>query len=321
MDLKKQILVALGLDEKEVQLGFQAKTEDGTIIVSTAEELEAGVDISVLTEDGTTILQGDKMMRSLPNKFDIFPLSESVDVTINDGEDITALVEFNDRILQFKNRTLYVINASQDTEFLEDKLDYRGVTHRASVFKTEYGIVWANKHGCFFYDGRKVNDLLEKDGRPLIKDSTWENFVGQPMVGYNPKTKQVIVVRDCRALFTLTGTIDPAASTTVTGVGTKFLSEVYVGDSITVTGETKVVASIESDTSLTLTSAFSDNINDTSPDCIPSGDAYVYDMKTRSWIKAVGAFPTTTKTNFIVCNIIQFILTSCDYFMFIIEYG
>jgi len=42
--------------EEEVKLGFQAKTEDGTIIVSTAEELEAGVDISVLTEDGTTIL-------------------------------------------------------------------------------------------------------------------------------------------------------------------------------------------------------------------------------------------------------------------------
>ena len=57
MDLKKQIKIALGLEtEEEVKLGFQAKTEDGTIIVSTAEELEAGVDISVLTEDGTTIL-------------------------------------------------------------------------------------------------------------------------------------------------------------------------------------------------------------------------------------------------------------------------
>ena len=57
MDLKKQILVELGLDKDEdVSLGFQAKTEDGTIIVSTAEELEAGVDVSVLTEDGTTIL-------------------------------------------------------------------------------------------------------------------------------------------------------------------------------------------------------------------------------------------------------------------------
>ena len=57
MDLKKQILVALGLDkDEEVSMAYQAKSEDGTIFVSTAEELEVGVDISVLTEDGTTIL-------------------------------------------------------------------------------------------------------------------------------------------------------------------------------------------------------------------------------------------------------------------------
>lgn len=57
MDLKEQILVALGLNkDEEVKLGWQAKSEDGTIFVSTAEELEAGVDVSVLTEDGTTIL-------------------------------------------------------------------------------------------------------------------------------------------------------------------------------------------------------------------------------------------------------------------------
>jgi len=56
MDLKTQILVALGLDKEEtISLEWQAKSEDGTIFVSTAEELEAGVDISVLTEDGTTI--------------------------------------------------------------------------------------------------------------------------------------------------------------------------------------------------------------------------------------------------------------------------
>jgi len=55
MDLKEKILVALGINEEETKLGFQAKSDDGTIFVSTAEELEAGVDISVLTEDGTTI--------------------------------------------------------------------------------------------------------------------------------------------------------------------------------------------------------------------------------------------------------------------------
>ena len=57
MDIKEQILVALGLNKEEtVKLEWQAKSEDGTLFVSTAEELEAGVDISVLTEDGTTIL-------------------------------------------------------------------------------------------------------------------------------------------------------------------------------------------------------------------------------------------------------------------------
>ena len=58
MDIKEQILVALGLNkaEEQVKLAWQSKGEDGTIYVSTAEELESGVDISVLTEDGTTIL-------------------------------------------------------------------------------------------------------------------------------------------------------------------------------------------------------------------------------------------------------------------------
>ena len=57
MDIKERILVALGLEkpEQEIKLGWQAKSEDGTIFVSTAEELENGVDVSVLTEDGTTI--------------------------------------------------------------------------------------------------------------------------------------------------------------------------------------------------------------------------------------------------------------------------
>ena len=56
MDLKKQIKITLGLEtEEEVKLGFQAKTEDGTIIVSESDTLEVGVDISVLTEDGSTI--------------------------------------------------------------------------------------------------------------------------------------------------------------------------------------------------------------------------------------------------------------------------
>ena len=54
MDLKSQILTAVGID-KTIKLEWQSKLEDGTIVVSTAETLESGVDASVLTEDGTTI--------------------------------------------------------------------------------------------------------------------------------------------------------------------------------------------------------------------------------------------------------------------------
>ena len=70
-------------------------------------------------------------------------------------------------------------------------------------------------------------------------------------------------------VFTLTGTINPIADPTVTGVGTLFLTEVQVGDEIIVTGETRTVASIASNTSLEVTVATTNTDNDTTPDCSP----------------------------------------------------
>lgn len=55
MDLKNRIRVALGLDA-ETKLAVQEKLVDGTIIVSEAEMLEVGADISILGEDGMTTL-------------------------------------------------------------------------------------------------------------------------------------------------------------------------------------------------------------------------------------------------------------------------
>jgi hypothetical protein len=70
-------------------------------------------------------------------------------------------------------------------------------------------------------------------------------------------------------LFTLTGSINPTASTTVTGSGTKFLTELSIGDEIVVSSETRIVSAIASDTSLTVSIATTDTANDTSPDCNP----------------------------------------------------
>jgi hypothetical protein len=72
------------------------------------------------------------------------------------------------------------------------------------------------------------------------------------------------------ATFTLTGSIDPAASTTVPGVNTLFLSEVSIGDEILVSSETRTVSAIASDTSLTVSVATTNTDNDTTPDCNPT---------------------------------------------------
>ena len=84
MDIKEQILVALGLNKEEtVKLEWQAKSEDGTIFVSTAEELEEGVDFSVLTEDGTTI----------PAPIGTYRLESGVSVRISEEGIVAEVIE------------------------------------------------------------------------------------------------------------------------------------------------------------------------------------------------------------------------------------
>tara|TARA_R110002167_G_scaffold14030_1_gene57315 strand:+ start:624 stop:1142 length:519 start_codon:yes stop_codon:yes gene_type:complete len=89
--------------------------------------------------------------------------------------------------------------------------------------------------------------------------------------GFNNKTGEfgLYIKLTKGTLFTLTGSIDPTASTTVVGVGTKFLTELSIGDEIVVSSETRVVTAIASDLSLTVSVATTNTANDASPDCNP----------------------------------------------------
>jgi len=158
--------------------------------------------LNVLYEDGKTEVKGDAMIKTPVNKFDLFPLSRIIEASVNDGDNIVKLEEYADRILQFKKKKMHLINVSQEVEFLEGTFMHKGVNHPAAVCKTDFGIAWANKQGCYLYDGRQVTNLLEKGGRQIIKDMTtgesdaWEDLIGDPMVGYIPKKRQLIVVDD-----------------------------------------------------------------------------------------------------------------------------
>ena len=82
-----------------------------------------------------------------------------------------------------------------------------------------------------------------------------------------------------KASFVLTGSIDvTGTNVNVPGTGTKFLSELAIGDAIVVSGETRTIATITNDTTATVTAAWgSDLANDTSPECNPAAFTVIRD--------------------------------------------
>ena len=159
MDLKNQILVALGLDKgEEVSLAWQAKSEDGTIFVSTAEELTEGVDVSVLTEDGTTILlpigtyktdTGVTFVVSEEGVVDSVSESETEEVVEEEEmEEVTEELEVEDdaferlveRVQNLEDAIADLkedkVEATEEVEELSEEVEERGTTPK-SIKTTE----------------------------------------------------------------------------------------------------------------------------------------------------------------------------------------
>ena len=152
--------------------------------------------VKVTDSANKEIKYSDRIYKSEPNKVDLFRELSYVDVAVNDGESITALASFGDILLQFKERTLYLINCTQEIEYLEDTAKFRGVWGQAAVCETDSGIVWVNKFGLFLFDGREVTPLIE--GK--IDPDNWNSIIGgKPMVGFTPLDRKVLVVGDADA--------------------------------------------------------------------------------------------------------------------------
>ena len=130
MDLKKQILVALGLDKEEVILAWQSKLEDGTIVVSTAETLEAGVDASVLTEDGTTI----------PLPIGTYKTEDGVTFRIEE-EGVVA------EVMESETEEVEEVEAAEDDDKEADVGDWKGMEKRIENLEIAVAKLKEDKEG------------------------------------------------------------------------------------------------------------------------------------------------------------------------------
>ena len=138
-------------------------------------------------------ISNDTVFKSDVNAFDTFQFDNRIDVEVNDGDDIIALESLNGRLMQFKSKTLYVVNVSRDIEFLEATLDYKGVERKHHVFKGEGFVAWFNQYGVFLYDGEQVRDLLlDNKGQKRLD---WNQYYHvDSVIGFIPKEKHLVIV-------------------------------------------------------------------------------------------------------------------------------
>lgn len=143
----------------------------------------------------------DRMLKSPVNQFDVLPDENFIDVSVNDGESIVYLASFNDRILQFKEKNLHIINISGDYEYLEGQYKFLGIKSQTQVMTIETGVVWINELGCYFYNGEGPPLNLIDAGLRLTSESGYDNkFTGWnqfitdgSLIGYIKSQKQIVI--------------------------------------------------------------------------------------------------------------------------------
>jgi len=143
-------------------------------------------------------LYGDRIYKSLPNKPDVIPSENFLDVDINDGDEVTALASYADRLLVYKHNTMYLLNATKTLEYLEDTYKHMGVFGSKCVCYTNKGVAWVNLDGVYHYDGEQVVNLIDKKlsrsvfASHLTVSSDEKAFT----IAYEPKEKHIIVYAD-----------------------------------------------------------------------------------------------------------------------------
>tara|TARA_R100001224_G_scaffold102932_1_gene75372 strand:+ start:82 stop:1698 length:1617 start_codon:yes stop_codon:yes gene_type:complete len=126
--------------------------------------------------DATLRSYPDRIMYSMPNRYDTFPSTNFIEAAKGDADVYVAIEAYADRLLAYKNKSLDIINIAGDDRnwFLEDSKQYQGVLHPEAVKRTQYGIIWVNKQGLYLYNGSSITNLKENK----ISDSDWSTHVG-----------------------------------------------------------------------------------------------------------------------------------------------
>mgnify|MGYP003647910741 CR=1 FL=1 len=146
----------------------------------------------------------DRMVVSPVNSLDTFPYPDNIlDLEISDGDKIIALASFGDKVIQFKQYMLYVMNISTGIAsefFIEERHKWKGILNKNHFCYTDEGVFWVNERGAWIYDGDELKDLFildsEDESQQKIDSVEWLDFISdETLVGYNALSREIIIVK------------------------------------------------------------------------------------------------------------------------------
>jgi hypothetical protein len=114
----------------------------------------------------------DVMMFSAPGRPGCFPKFNTYEAPTNDGGAIMALESFGDKVLQFRQDSVTIVNVSRPKFFVEKSFGEIGVSNPCQVTRLPFGVAWVNESGCYLYDGKTVTSLTHGKFNKGMWDTT-----------------------------------------------------------------------------------------------------------------------------------------------------
>tara|TARA_B100001123_G_scaffold450888_1_gene624750 strand:+ start:1269 stop:4334 length:3066 start_codon:yes stop_codon:yes gene_type:complete len=215
-----EVINGFPADVKSNSLGYQMENWSDSVVTNN-RAFVCNVQYVETNSSGANTPRNypDKIMYSMPNRYDTFPEMNFIEAVRGDSDGYVALVEHADRLLAFKERSMQLINISSPNDanwFLEESYKWMGVLHPEAVKETPYGIIWMNPYGLYLYSGGGIRNLIED----TIDPSFYKSLVtSSSILGYDPIKAHIILQFNTHASATKGAIFDLKKNTYVKMAG------------------------------------------------------------------------------------------------------
>ena len=158
--------------------------------------------IQIRGKDDSLTYKPDGILKSAPGNYLTVGVSNLIEATINDGDEITSLQVVGNKLCQFKKNSLAVMGIKilengESREFIEQIIHYVGIESENQVCQTPYGLFWVSRSGVYMFNGEGLQRLTENPEGSTLSKQEWEEFYGARLhCGYDAYWNQVLIARD-----------------------------------------------------------------------------------------------------------------------------